>query len=227
MSSAALSELKIKLGSQLIDPERVTPQPGLPTQHSELDRFLLWGGLPCGRITLFQGRPGSGLTSLWLDAACDVLKRGRWAVFVETPGRRLNPWSFLKKTPNLSHLLVVQAPSETEKLLWVLHELIGLSLFDLIGCDLNQTTLKTRHLAQLQKQCQHTQTALVLQSSREGLISSPQYALVLHFSQQHILVKRALHRTTPQLIPRRHTYAHLMPQPQPAITQLTGQLVAP
>lgn len=213
MSSFALDEVKKDLRSQLIPADRVEPHPGLKTSRENLDQFLLWQGLPQGALSLFHGRSGRGATSLWMDTAVNVLSQKKWVAWINGPGRQLNPWPLWRRHADLSRLVVISAPQDRGQLLWVLQEVMSLSLFDLIGCDLgSQNLLREQQLLRLKRQARAQQTALVFISQLDHVVKSSSYSLILNFKRQHLHVDRALHRLTPHLIKRRSIYADLMPQ---------------
>ena len=64
MSILALPELA---NIPFVSAENLQPPAGVPTGVNTLDDFLLWKGVPKGDLTLFQGSPGTGATSLWVS----------------------------------------------------------------------------------------------------------------------------------------------------------------
>lgn len=179
-----LQRLKAELGKQLIcDPAQLKRPEGIPTGLKELDQFLLWNGFPKGALSILTGKPGLGATSLWLGAAAQVTKQGRWAVWVDQSRNtasadretQLFPLHLWQRELALSRLVTIEAPEETEakagrsakKLLWLLQELMASTLFDLIGCDLGQVRLRDTQVRQLEKQARRFNTALVFIAGAE------------------------------------------------------------
>lgn len=218
-----LEKLKAELGNQLVcDPAQLRRPEGIPTGLKELDQFLLWSGFPKGALSVLTGKPGLGATSLWLGAAAQATKQGRWAVWVdECRGKasdreaQLFPLHLWQRELDLSRLVTIEAPEEKEakpgiypakKLLWLLQELMASTLFDLIGCDLGLVRLRDTQVRQLEKQARTFNTALVFIASRERVWNPALYSLVVNFKADEIQVERALHRPTPFSIPRRVTY---------------------
>jgi recombination protein RecA len=211
--SSTLYELRKKLQSHLVKPCETHISTGLSTGLTDLDHFLLWSGVPKGHLSLFYGMRGMGATSMWVNMAAAATRSGRWVAWIETPQLSLCPWLLQNKGADLSKILVLQATQNNKKLLWVLNELLDSCLFEMIACDISHLHLKDFQLLQLKRQLRKQQTALVLlKESHQQLNSHPFYSLILRFEQQHLIVQRALHRPTPKIIHRRHSYADFMPQ---------------
>lgn len=180
-----LERLKLALASHLRDAGDLKRPEGIETGMAELDRFLFWHGIPKGALTLFNGALGTGATSLWIDAAAKTLAAGKWVVWInrDVP---LSPLPLQHKGMNLGHFVSVEAPEDTEKLFWLLQELMSAQLFDLIGCDLSElnlrneralvasdrggragATIKEHQLRKLQAQARESNSALVFLSQQD------------------------------------------------------------
>lgn len=187
------------------------PKKGLATGLEKVDSFLLWQGLPLGEISLFQGLPGSGSTSLWTHCLAQVHKNQKWAAWVNNHAD-LFP-SYLKHLQiNLKKLLVVRTPSSDTQLFWILQELISSQLFDLIGCPLPAMSLKKHQLQKLKRLCQTHQVALVFINQKPLTQIDPLFALCIDFKKDSLVIQRALHRPTPFTIKGNLVHASLMPQ---------------
>jgi recombination protein RecA len=202
--------LKSELGPQLLRPECVTPPPGVATGWTKLDRYLLWHGFPKSAVSLMVSDAG-GATTLWQQSAARVTRAQQWAAWVNGPRSQITPWSLRRREVDLSKLLCVSAPADVTQTLWVLQELMSLSLFELIGCDLGEAWLKEHQVLKLKKLALRYQTALVLFTSSARVLKSSFYSLILHFEKQHAVVHRALHRPTPYTLERRDLYADTLP----------------
>jgi hypothetical protein len=215
MDNLALNELKQSLQKDLKSPQELSHKPGLPTGLEEIDQFLLWKGLPKGEISLFYGLPGHGATSLWMNTAQRALSSRQWVAWLNDSQTHCTffPWPLFQKDSKLSQLLFVNDIKDRQQWIWCLNEIMSLSLFSLIGCDLSGQPLKNFQLAQLRKQAQRHQTALVFIQQQPRFYSAASFATILKFEASHIYVERALHRPTPhkiapQQLSRRYNYAH-------------------
>ncbi|MGE0525686.1 MAG: recA protein [Bdellovibrionales bacterium] len=206
----ALARLKRELGSRLVTPERITPAAGIATGWPLLDRFLLWHGFPKDAVSLLISDAG-GATSLWMRSAAAVTQRGQWVAWMNDRDSALTPWGLRHRKVDLSRLLWVSQPQDVKQTLWALQELLSLSLFELIGCDLGGMGLKEHQVLRLKKLAQSSQAALVLITHARILRPSPFYSLILHFERNHVAVIRALHRPTPHILERRDLYADTLP----------------
>lgn len=224
LSSAAAIEMKVSLedlkdllSAHLCKPERMTRPEGLATGFAPLDRFLFWGGLPKGALSLLQGAIGTGATSFWIEAAARVISQGKWVAWVDG-GIPLSPLSLHHRGLDLNRLVAVETPTCEKKLFWLLQELMSSSLFDLIGCDLGQLRLKEHQLRKLQAQARGAQIALTFLAQKDSRArslyrgsSATVFSLIVNFEKHQICVERALHRPTPQSFPhpsaRSVTYA--------------------
>lgn len=211
LPQTTLVELRQKLGSHLVSADRVYAPTGIATGLSELDQFLMWKGLPKGALTLFQGAPGFGATALWTQSAAQVTQVGRWCAWLSHSHSQLNPWTLQRRGVNLKHLVVVSGPKDARQRLWALQELLTLSLFDLVACDLGTDGMSDRQLVQLRQLTARAQCAVLLFSQR-SFSNLSRFALAVEFSARGVGIKRALHRLTPHFLPRRDSYADLMPQ---------------
>jgi recombination protein RecA len=204
-----LSELKKTLGEgSLVTPEKVSSFPGCTTGFTSLDQFLLWKGFPKGALSLLTGEVGLGATRLWTQAAAQLTAEKRWAAWINGAESELNA-AALKKM-KFDRLFWISAPVDLNQKLWALQEVCSLSLFDLIGCDLEGHTLRSGQILKLKKIALRYQVALVLFSRVQR--SHPFFSLVMEFRKNNIAVVRALHRPTPHLIERRELYADTLPQ---------------
>jgi recombination protein RecA len=204
----SVAELKELFATHLRTSDRLKRHEGLPTGIESFDRFLLWGGLPKGGLSLLFGSLGSGVTSLWIETAARVVAQGRWVAWVN--GRvSLSPLSLHHKDMDLRRFVSVMAPSDEKKLLWLLQELMSSSLFELIGCDLSLLRLREHQLRKLQKHARQTHTALVFNSIDQVYrgSSASVFSLIVGFEKRRLLIERALHRPTPHAFPRSVNYA--------------------
>jgi hypothetical protein len=205
----SLEILKAKLGTHLLRPEQVTALGGLSTGWARLDRFLLWHGFPKGALTLLISEAG-GATTLWTQSAATLTCQRQWVAWVEGPESSLMPAGLRHRNVKLDRLLYVSQPKDLNQTLWVLQELMGLCLFELIGCDLGPMNFKEHQILKLQRSARKSAVSLVLFSS--SLRISSFYSLILHFQKKPVIVRRALHRPTPYTLERRDLYADTLPQ---------------
>lgn len=215
MHAEALEQLKQNLGNQLVSVEQLRPPEGVPTGVEIIDDFLLWKGLPKGELSLFVGKPGTGATSLWLQAAHQVHQQKKWTAWINSDWELL-PSSLTNRKINLSRLLVVKKPKESRQFFWILQELITSNLFETIGCHLTEARLQNHQLQKLKRLAQVHKVALVFISSAVGSAlhwaKNSLFSLVIQCQSDFFTVKRALHRPTPFNISGGSIYAHLMPQ---------------
>jgi hypothetical protein len=172
---------------------------------------LLWHGFPKGALSLMVSEAG-GATTLWEKAASEITKRGQWVAWVNGPELQLSPWSLRRREVDLSKLLSVSSPADDKQILWALQELMSLSLFEMIGCDLGQGWLREHQVLKLKKLAMRYQTSLVMFTRSPRVLKSSFYSLVLHFQKDEVLVTRALQRQTPHAFERRDLYADTLPQ---------------
>ncbi len=211
MATLNIEELKLELGPKLISSERVVPPPGVPTGWNKLDRFLLWHGFPKAAVSLMISESG-GATTLWSRSASEVTRGGHWAAWINDGSASLTPWSLRHRKVDLSKFLYVSPPKDARQLLWCLQELMSLSLFELIGCDLGEWELKEHQILKLKKLALRYQTAIVFIARRPPRRLSSFYSLILHFEKAQVSVTRALHRLTPHALERKDLYADTLPQ---------------
>ena len=197
---------------RFLTPEEVNPPPGVPTGVKALDQFLLWNGFPKSAVSLLVSPVGMGATTLWLQAAHHTTQQKLWTAWVNGPESQLTPWSLRHRQVDRSKLLWVQNPCDLQQTLWALQELMSLSLFELIGCDLGDQSLKEHQILKLKKMCLQNKTALVFISSSTRALKSSFYSLILNFTKSKIVIERALHKPTPTSIERRQLYADTLPQ---------------
>lgn len=199
------NQIEAEIPSAFVDEDKVCAPQGWPTGIKKVDEYLIWKGIPKGSLTLLTGKRGQGATSAWVEAAMNVVSQGKWVAWVSNEAQ-LFPISLKQRNINLNKLLIVEAPKESEKLLWLLQELMSSTIFDLIGCDLEEIKLREHQLQKLKTQARTVQTSVVLLSENSKLRKSSLYSLILNFKRNEILIERALHRPTPQSISRRLSY---------------------
>ncbi len=194
-----------------ISPEQLTPPAGLPTGVDVLDRFLLWKGVPLGELSLFQGLPGTGASSLWLRCVQLVHQSKKWAAWVNSDNQLL-PAHLNQNQIDLKKLLIVQEPRAVGKLFWMLQELISSSLFEVIGCQLANMSLKNHQLQKLKRLCRLHRVALIFILQKISSFINPLFALSIQFKRDFIRIDRALHRPTPFLFSGEWIHAHTLSQ---------------
>ncbi|MES2963136.1 MAG: recA protein [Bdellovibrionota bacterium] len=214
-----MQKLKLALATHLREEGNLKRPDGIETGFQELDRFLFWHGIPKGALTSFNGALGTGATSLWIEAAAKTLAAGKWVVWInrDVP---LSPLPLQHKGMNLGHFVSIEAPEDSEKLFWLLQELMSAQLFDLVGCDLGQLNLKEHQLRKLQAQARTSNAALVFLSQQDARLRLPSrrvyrlrgsiaslFSLIVNFERKRIVIERALHRQTPHTFTRSVTYA--------------------
>lgn len=204
-----------------VSAEQLQPPPGLPTGVAVLDNYLLWQGLPQGELTLLQGQPGTGATSLWVNLVGQVHKQNKWAAWINGDSQ-IFPAHLTQSHINLKKLLVVKEPHETEKLFWLLQELISSSLFEVIGCHLKEMFLKNHQLQKLKKLCRLHKVALVFINQKPQKFINPLFSLIIQFQRDFITVQRALHRPTPFNVAGSMIHANFMHQFKNTARKLLG-----
>ncbi len=208
MSESGIEKLRRELGPRLVREHQVAPSKGVSTGWAKLDGFLSWSGFPKSAVSLLVSETG-GATTLWERSAARVTSQGQWVAWVNGSDARLTPWSLLHNGVDLSRLLSVSQPAGEKQFLWMMQELMSLSLFEMIGCELGRMKLREHQILKLKKLAMRYQTALVLFSPT--LTISPFYSLILHFQGRDVTVRRALHRPTPHTFERRDLYADTLP----------------
>jgi recombination protein RecA len=221
-----IHELKKMFASHLCEVDRLKTPEGLATGLTELDIFLLGGGIPKGALSLFNGALGTGGTSLWIGSASQVLTAGRWVAWVNYDGllsAPLSPLPLEQHGLSLERFVTCEVSSfsphhtasptnrgeQEKRIVWLLQELMASSLFDLIGCDLGELYLKDHLLRKLQAQARDAHVALVFLSQRKTAMrgtSAALFSLILKFEKKQILIERALHRPTPHRLARSVSY---------------------
>lgn len=207
----SLEELKDKLAQQLVPLHQLKPPAGVPTGIDVFDDFLLWKGFPKGDLTLIAGNPGTGATSLWINAAAQVQAQKKWVAWVNSDCELL-PSALIKKNIRLEKLLVVKKPNEPSQLFWILQEMISSTLFEMIGCHLSGGQLKTHQLQKLKKLARTYNVALVFIDHDPQAKLIQNYSLVIECQGDFFVIKRAAHRPTPFTIPGGLVHADLMSQ---------------
>ena len=206
-----LPELKDKLSNKLLSLDQLRPPEGLSTGIDVIDDFLLWRGIPKGDLTLLSGKPGTGATSLWLQTAARVQAEKKWVAWVNSDWELL-PSSLQKKNINLKKLLVVKKPNDQAQLFWILQEMMASQLFEMIGCHIQENTLKAHQLQKLKKMARTHKVALVFMATGKQWTHQSLFSLVLECQGDFFTVRRAAHRPTPFTIPGGLVHADLMSQ---------------
>ncbi|MNJ93308.1 recombinase A [compost metagenome] len=194
-----------------VSAEDLKPPAGLPTGSSVLDDFLLWRGVPQGDLSLLQGVPGTGATSLWVNLVQKVHEQGKWAAWING-GSQIFPAHLSHHKINLKKLLVVKEPAENEKLFWLLQELISSSLFEVIGCHLKEMFFKNHQLQKLKRLCRLHKVALIFVNQKPMKFVNPLFSLIIQFQRDFITIQRALHRPTPFNVAGSMIHANFMHQ---------------
>ncbi|WP_413586174.1 recA protein [Bdellovibrio sp. HCB274] len=208
MSAVALPALS---DIQFVSADQLQPPPGVPTGVSTLDDFLLWKGIPKGDLSLFQGSPGTGATSLWVSLTQKAHENNQWVAWVNG-GTQLLPAHLMSRKINLKKLLVVKEPKEAEQLFWVLQELVTSSLFEVIGCELKEMFFKNHQLQKLKKLCRFHKVALIFVCHKVSKFVNPMFSLIIQFQRDFITIQRALHRPTPFTVAGSMVYANFVHQ---------------
>lgn len=204
-----------------VEAEHVKPPDGVPTGVAVIDNFLLWQGLPQGDLSLFQGFPGTGATSLWIQTLRQVHSENKWAAWVNSE-TQIFPAHLQSQGVNLKKLLVLKEPQEKEQLFWVLQELITSSLFEVIGCNLKEMFLKNHQLQKLKRLCRLHKVALVLVNPEPLKFVNPLFSLSILFQRDFVTVQRALHRPTPFKISGSMIHANFVHQFKNTSRKLLG-----
>jgi hypothetical protein len=208
----SVEQLKDKMSQELVALHQLRSPEGLSTGIDVIDDFLLWKGFPQGDLTLLTGQPGTGVTSLWLQTAVKVQEQKKWVAWINSDWEIFPAFLNYKKI-NLQKLLVVRKPAENPQLYWILQEMISSSLFEMIGCHLNEGALKTHQLQKLKKLARSHGVALVFVSHAGSWNQlSSLFSLVIDCQGDFFTIKRAAHRPTPFTIPGGLVHADLMSQ---------------
>jgi recombination protein RecA len=212
MTPMTVEELRDKMSQNLVALHQLKPPAGLPTGIDVIDDFLLWRGFPQGDLTLLSGHAGTGATSLWLQAAVKVQEQKKWVAWINSDWELL-PGALVHKKINLQKLLVVRKPAENAQLFWILQEMISSSLFEMIGCHINEGSLRSHQLQKLKKLARAHQVALVfITHETQWNSSAALFSLVIDCQGDFFTIKRAAHRPTPFTIPGGLVHADLMSQ---------------
>ncbi|HWU43059.1 MAG TPA: hypothetical protein VN132_06465, partial [Bdellovibrio sp.] len=163
-----------------VSAENLQPPAGVPTGVNTLDDFLLWKGVPKGDLSLFQGNPGTGATSLWVALTQKIHELNKWAAWING-GTQLLPAHLVSRKINLKKLLVVKEPQEIEQLFWILQELITSSLFEVIGCEFKEMPFKNFQLQKLKKLCRFHKVALIFVCHKINRFVNPLFSLIIQF----------------------------------------------
>jgi hypothetical protein len=210
------SDLQLKHGMKLIDPQNLKSSSGVGTGWSALDSFVASGGFPCGEISLVEAPEGLGALTLWLEAAALLTQnnsRVAWlnSALDDREPFELHPPAALHRGVDLQKLFLVNLPA-SQKRLWVLQELLNSKLFSLVGCDLGEVRIPLRECRSLLTQARRSGAAVVFfdraptASSAKKAFPSPARSiasLVLKFESSGVEIIRAAHRPVPQHLQRR------------------------
>lgn len=200
--TAALDLLKSSLSKSLVSVEDLRPPEGVATGIAELDRFLLWNGLPKGDVSLFKGSMGSGAISLWIQAVKQLHQEKKWAAWIGATSS-LCPHHLLQRGLKLEQLLVVSSPKDLESTFWMTQELITSSLFDIIAIQLLDVFPKIHQLQKLKNLARTHKVSVILiahEQQKKLRFKTELFPLVIDFNGHNLNVQRALHRPTPFLI---------------------------
>ena len=107
----AVGAIHVRFGDRaLVQADRLPPARPWTTGQPVVDRLSGIGGLPCGRISVLQGAPGSGKLSLALALLARATHEFAHAVALD-PGRGLDPWTLDVLGADLTALTVVRPPT--------------------------------------------------------------------------------------------------------------------
>lgn len=109
----AVDAIHLRFGEHAL--ARVRRLPALetwPTGVGVVDRLSGVGGLPRGRVAVFQGRSTCGKTSLGLALLANASREFAQVVVID-PGATFDPWSLLEFRPLLETLTVIRPPDAT------------------------------------------------------------------------------------------------------------------
>lgn len=106
----AIDAIHVRFGEQaLVRAARLPEAQPWSTGLGELDRLTGIGGLPGGRVSVLQGRLGSGKLTLALALLARATRELAQAVVVD-PGVGFDPWALEPMNPELSSLAIVRPP---------------------------------------------------------------------------------------------------------------------
>jgi hypothetical protein len=109
----AINAIHMRFGEHALARASALPAPQpWPTGIETVDRLTGLGGLPRGRISLLQGRTGSGKSSLALALLAGGTRLLAQVVVID-PSRRFDPWALLPFGPDLETLTVARPPDPT------------------------------------------------------------------------------------------------------------------
>lgn len=131
-----LEELKKEFGEGAIMTLEEVPKVDvevIPSGSPSLDLALGVGGYPRGRIVEIYGPESSGKTTLALEAAAEVQKRGGNVAFIDTENA-LDP-EYAKRIGVNVEKMVLSQPDSGEDALNIVERLVKSGLFDLIIVD--------------------------------------------------------------------------------------------
>lgn len=205
----------------LISLDRVRPPPELPTGIDVFDNFLIWRGLPKGDLTLLSGKPGTGGTSLWVNTVRKIHQEKKWVAWINSDWELL-PANLVQKKIDLQRLLIVKKPKEASQMFWILKELISSSLFEMVGCHLQEGGLKNHQLRKLKKLAALHQVALIVICQATQWVLNPLFSLVIECQRDFFTIKRALYRPTPFTISSSMIHTDFLSQVDFSPTALLG-----
>lgn len=203
-----LNLLKEQLGANLRRAEDLSVPLGIRTGVSAFDEALLWKGFPSGDLTVAISSPGLGVTSLWLNGVRQLHREGKWAAWIGSEWN-LYPAPPFAEDLDWDRLILVERPARPESFFWILQEMISSALFDFIGCHLPDFFLKTHQIVKLKNLARMYKVALVFFLERRRTWVEPLCALVFEARRGDLILHRALHRSTPRVLPEvlRHARA--------------------
>jgi recombination protein RecA len=108
----AISSIHVRFGDQaLVRATRMPAAEPWPTGLPLVDRLCGIGGLPRGRISVFQGPPGSGKLSLALALLARATHEFARPIVLDAAWGHFDPWTLAPFGGNVDVLTVVQPPT--------------------------------------------------------------------------------------------------------------------
>src|SRR5215472_11689126 len=109
----AVGAIHVRFGGHaLVQANRLPAAASWPTGQPVVDRLTGIGGLPRGRVSVFQGGLGSGKLSLALALLASATREHARTVVIDRDGR-FDPWIPDRLGADLDALTVVRAPTPT------------------------------------------------------------------------------------------------------------------
>lgn len=119
--------------------------PHVPTGFPALDKALVIGGLPLGRISEIVGIPTSGMSTVALKITARAQGQGGIAVYID-PGRNFDPDYAARCGLELNQLVLVH-PQDGYQALAILQDFIAGGGIKALVFDVDSTLLKEARLA--------------------------------------------------------------------------------